>query len=390
MERSLLARIMDFLVLAAFLGIAGFLAFFFTALSGGDRFYWWLIAVITVAAVLFVGIGIFAKVRERLLFKTAIGLLIASGLTVAGYEGFQYYEASIPVVSEQDFDLQAYKPFREGTKAKALERPASLSLKSDLPRLDGATALYPLYAAFAQAVYPKSDYDLHYSEVMANTTPDAYQNLIDGKVDIIFAAGPSDEQLEAAKEKGVELKLTPIGREAFVFFVNAANPVKGLTTEQIRDVYAGRITDWAEVGGKPGPIRAFQRPKNSGSQTMLEKIMGSEPPMPAPEEDIATGMGGIISKTADYKNYENAIGYSFLYFATEMVQNGNIRLLEIDGVMPDKQAIRDRTYPFAAEFYAVTAGSDNPNVGRFLEWILSAEGQSLVEKTGYTPIAAGK
>lgn len=89
--------------------------------------------------------------------------------------------------------------------------------------------------------------------------------------------------------------------------------------------------------------------------------MGEYMPMPAPKEDVVTGMGGIISKTADYKNYKNALGYSFLFFATEMVRNGDIRLLEVDGVMPDKSTIRDRTYPLAAEFYAVTAGSGNPN-----------------------------
>ncbi|MGG3492167.1 hypothetical protein ABES19_20440 [Brevibacillus choshinensis] len=119
---------------------------------------------------------------------------------------------------------------------------------------------------------------------------------------------------------------------------------------------------------------------------MLEKVMGTYPLMPAPEDDIASGMGGIISRTADYKNYDNAIGYSFLYFATEMVQNGNIRLLEVDGVKPDKTTIRNRTYPLSAEFYAVTAGSGNPNVEPFIQWILSPQGQSLVEKTGYTTL----
>ena len=77
-----------------------------------------------------------------------------------------------------------------------------------------------------------------------------------------------------------------------------------------------------------------------------------------------------------------------MFFATEMVNNGNIRLLEVNGVMPEKRTIVNKEYPFAAEFYAVTAGSKNPNVPRLIEWILSGQGQSLVEKTGYTPVAA--
>ncbi|QRG69024.1 PstS family phosphate ABC transporter substrate-binding protein [Brevibacillus choshinensis] len=387
MKRSVVPKIVEFLIIAAVLAFMGFVAMVMTALMGGELFYTPLTVVITAAIIVFIGIGMFTSIRKQKLYLSLAGFFLLCGLTVASYEGYEAYVASIPSVSEQDFDLQEYKPFREQTKVKSLDEPSTLTLHSDLPRLDGATALYPLYAAFAQAVYPKKDYDLYEGEVMANTTPEAYENLMDGRVDIIFVAGPSEQQLEAAKARGVELKLTPIGREAFVFFVHAENPVSGLTTEQIRSIYSGTVTNWSQVGGKPASIRAFQRPENSGSQTMLQKVMGNAPIMPAPKEDIATGMGGIISQTADYKNYENAIGYSFLYFATEMVQNGNIRLLEVDGVMPSKTSIRNGTYPLAAEFYAVTAGSDNPNVERFLQWILSPQGQSLVEKTGYTPVS---
>jgi phosphate transport system substrate-binding protein len=69
-----------------------------------------------------------------------------------------------------------------------------------------------------------------------------------------------------------------------------------------------------------------------------------------------------------------------------MVKNNEIKLLKIDGVYPDRSTIKNKEYPLTAEFYAVTAGSSNPNVDKFIEWILSPQGQSLVEKTGYTPI----
>ena len=61
---------------------------------------------------------------------------------------------------------------------------------------------------------------------------------------------------------------------------------------------------------------------------MLEKIMAYKKIMTPPQDDVVGGMGGIIERTSNYKNYSNAIGYSFLFFATEMVNNGNIRLLE--------------------------------------------------------------
>jgi phosphate transport system substrate-binding protein len=112
--------------------------------------------------------------------------------------------------------------------------------------------------------------------------------------------------------------------------------------------------------------------------------------MVPPSENIVSAMGGIIDKTSDYKNYKNAIGYSFLFYATEMVKNNQIRLLKIDGVYPSKDTIRTKEYPLSAEFYAVTAGSKNPNIEPFIKWILGSQGQYLVEKTGYTPLNAVK
>ncbi|WP_036660302.1 extracellular solute-binding protein [Paenisporosarcina sp. FSL H8-0542] len=88
----------------------------------------------------------------------------------------------------------------------------------------------------------------------------------------------------------------------------------------------------------------------------------------------------------EYKNHKNVIGYTFRFFFTEMVKNKNIRLLEVDGVHPDKESIRSGTNPITAEFYAITAGTNNPNTQDFIDWILSDEGQELVEKTGYVPI----
>ncbi|MFA4134079.1 MULTISPECIES: PstS family phosphate ABC transporter substrate-binding protein [unclassified Brevibacillus] len=386
MNKELVGKVFGCMVLGAIITVIGVVAMVMTALNAQGRVYSLLVAVTTVVFILYIIGQMFAPQKSRLWNRALFVYFLFCTLPVAGYEISSYYHNSIPIVSEAEVDLEQYKPFRTGSKIKKLDQPATLSFQSDLPKIDGATALYPLYASFVQAVYPKKDYDLDDSEVMVSKTPNAYENLLDGKVDVIFAAAPSEEQLLAAKEKGVELKLTPIGREAFVFFVHAENSVQGLTTQQIQDIYAGDINSWDQVGGGYEFIRSFQRPENSGSQTMLKKIMGGKELMKAPQEDVVTGMGEIIEQTANYRNYSNAIGYSFLFYATEMVQNGNIRLLAIDGVKPNKETIKNRTYPFAAEFYAVTAGTDNPNAEKLIEWILSPQGQELVEKTGYIPV----
>jgi ABC-type phosphate transport system, periplasmic component len=291
---------------------------------------------------------------------------------------------------KHDLSLFSYEPFSEGTLAVSLDEPAALSLTNNLPSLDGALALYPLYSAFAKAVYPANDDTMapvdDGSLISCANTPMAYQKLIHGLSDIIFAAGPSAEQLQMAKDAGVELKLTPIGREAFVFFVNAKNPVAGLSTDNIKTIYSGGATNWNVFGGKDSAIRAFQRPENSGSQTALLRLMGDTPLMVPPSENIADSMGGIISKTAAYKNFSNSIGYSFLFFATEMIRDNKIKLLSVDGVAPTRKNVANGSYPHASEFYAVTAGTTNPNVDAFIAWMRGEQGQRLVEKTGYTPL----
>ncbi len=392
---NLLEKILLFLVSAIPLLFGGFFVAIMFALSGSERFYPPFILICTGIIILFVFLLVFKLVKPAKLKVLALAFLGIAILSVGVFELNRSYHNRFAQLKEHEVNLEEYKPFSENTKAVALEEQSTLKLDDDLPRLDGATALYPLYSAFVQAVYPEQDYSLYamkeenavdQGEVICTTTSTAYTRLINGETDIIFVASPSAEQLADAQREGVELKLTPIGKEAFVFFVNAKSSVDNLTTTQIQDIYSGNISNWKEVGGNNQKIKAFQRRSNSGSQTMLQKIMAGKPLITPPKEDVVTGMGGIIAQTANYRNYKNAIGFSFLFFATEMVQNNQIKLLAIDDVAPNKDTIANGAYPFAAEFYAVTANSDNPNVRRFIEWILSPQGQYLIEKTGYTPL----
>lgn len=317
-------------------------------------------------------------------------------IVVAIYVGHGIWQDNIPTMDDRLLMLYQYQPNTSNTKAVRLEKKTTLKLDDDyfLPSMDGATALYPVYAAFAQAVYPEKEYSLYESKVVCSNTARAYQRLIDQDVDVIFVAAPSQEQKDAAKAAGMEFYLTPIGREAFVFFVNSRNPVKGLTVEQVKGIYSGAITNWNEVGGKNQSIRAFQRAQNSGSQSALERFMEDIPIAEPERKNVVIGMEGIISQVASYQNYKNAIGFSFRYYSTQMVENEQIRLLSLDGVFPTKETIRDGSYPISSEFYAVTAAPigqpapkmKNPRLSALLKWILSPQGQWIIEKTGYVSL----
>jgi phosphate transport system substrate-binding protein len=384
--RDVIGKIFLCLIFGVVILYMGFMALIFSAFSGRGTFFIYLIAFVIIGLIVFMVVKVFKLGNSKYVNRAFIVFFGICAIAIGGYEVKKNIHDSIPVVNDQGVNLFSYEPFRPKTLAVDLDGTSNLKITGDLPKLDGATALYPLYSAFARATYPEKEYIYVHSEVSCSNTVGAYERLIKGEADVIFAARPSKEQLELARLKGVELKLTPIGREAFVFFVNSKNSVKELSTKQIQSIYSGEITNWKEVGGKDEKIRAFQRPGNSGSQTMLQKLMEGKNLMAPPKEDVATGMGDIINQTASYRNYKNAIGYSFLFFATEMVKNKEIQLLKIDGVYPDRSTIGSREYPLTAEFYAVTAGTKNPNVKPLIEWVLSKQGQSLVEKTGYTPL----
>ena len=335
-------------------------------------------------------------------WRKGVALCLAAVTIGCGaYSAFGLWRSSVPTVDDRDLLLWQYEPFSEGTKAVSLEEQSTLRFhREDLLRLDGATALYPVYAGFVQAVYPQGEYPLYdntsegYGSVTCSGTVNAYERLITGRTDLIFAAAPSQEQLEMARRAAKELHLTPIGREAFVFFVNSRNPVEGLTVEQIQGIYTGQITNWNQVGGKNQPIRPFQRLKNSGSQSALLRLMGGLPLIDPEKEDRVGGMGGIIQQVASYRNYKNSIGFSFRFYASEMAANDQIRLLALDGVSPTKESIRDGSYPISDSFFAITAApigapdprESNPKLNAFLDWILSEQGQQIVEDSGYVSI----
>ncbi|WP_099156937.1 PstS family phosphate ABC transporter substrate-binding protein [Virgibacillus ndiopensis] len=381
-------KLVGSLFMAVSIGIVGLIATIFALFSREADFYVPFFLGITIGLIILGILAIYGQFYKKKVRVSAITFVAVAVVSCFSYEGYQMYINSLEVVSTQDVDLTQYRPFVENTKVVSLNDESTFTINDQLPKLDGATALYPVYAAFGRAVYPEKDYPLEdkNSEILSSQTSNAFDRLIRGEVDIVFMAHPSEVQMNSAEQMGVELTLTPIGREAFVFFVNKDNPVEKLTINQIQKIYSGEITNWREVGGNDEVIRAFQRPEGSGSQSSLISFMDGIPLMEPPNEEIVSGMGGIITEISEYKNRSNAIGFSFRYFSHEMVKNGKIKNIAVEGVLPTKETIQNNSYPIVAEFYAVTANSSNPHVKEFIEWMQSDQGQQIVEKTGYVSV----
>lgn len=271
----------------------------------------------------------------------------------------------------KSIELDQYLPFDEASNTVTID--TDFKLEGELPVIDGAAALYPVFSGFVGSVYPEdsvifngTDFDQS-SKLWMNNTRGAYQEVVDGTADIVFCAYPSEEQLQYAKDNGVELVLEPIGLEAFVFIVNENNPVDSLTTEEVKAIYAGEITNWKEVGGPNAPIAAISRNPGSGSQSTIIRFMG--------DKEIAPNKNLFIGK---------GIAFSFRFYVEDITDYGGIKILSLDGIEPSVENIRNKSYPSTSNFYAVyRADNDNPNVKLLIDWILSEEGQQVVEANGY-------
>ena len=332
----------------------------------------------------------FRKAAAPAAIAAAAIVLLSAALFPNALRGNWWIDYGLSSSEGDKPDLTVYDPFIEGSLAATLDGEASLHMEGDLPLLDGATALYPVYAAFAQAVYAEEDFVLG-ETIRCTNTAGAYSALIAGERDIIFCAGPSATQRAAAEEAGVELCLTPIGREAFVFVAAKGNPVDGLTSQQIYNIYTGKTALWSTLGWEEGGrILAFRRPETSGSESgLVNVVMKGRPvvaPQPLPDKSLVGSNSLMQQVSVWWKGVQPALGYSYRYYAQTMYANPDTKLLAIDGYSPTEENIRSGDYPFVNNFYAVTNGEPTGKAKQLIDWICGQQGQELIVKTGYTPL----
>ena len=292
---------------------------------------------------------------------------------------FIYYVFTNRCINDFSSQMQAksvevdeYLPFAKETK---IVKKEGTKLDGDLPKIDGAAALVPVFNSFVYSLYPEDSIKYENgdftkdSALQYHNTRGAFKGIVDGDADIAFCASPNKDQIQYGLDKGVELELTPIGRESVVFIVNTNNPVDNLSMQQLKDIYTGKITNWKDVGGANRPINVLQRNKGSGSQTALEKLIG---------EEIKPNMFGPLGAS---------IGFSFRFYVEELTKHGHIKMHELNGVYPNKENVQNESYPIVSNFYAVTRkGETNPNVQKVLDFVLSPTGQEIIDEVGYVSL----
>lgn len=265
-------------------------------------------------------------------------------------------------------------------------------------RIDGSTATLPLSEAILMNRLMIDPVQAS-GRIIHSKTYGAYKGLLSGERDLIFVPLPAQGELEAIAEELAqysdepfhmpELTYEQIAKEGLIFITNAANPVNGLTTEQLRGIYSGQIKNWSEVGGNDAAIMPFQRNRDSGSQTsFLQLLMKETKPRDAIASLTYDSMWYLAESIAAYDNRESAIGYSMYFYITQMYGKENLRLMAVDGVIPSEETIALGTYPLVTGYYAVYRNDlpVNHPARQLVVWLISKEGQKVVKQAGYVPL----
>jgi len=260
--------------------------------------------------------------------------------------------------------------------------------EENYPKMGGSLANLPLGEAVTATVLGIDREKASNMIVFEGSTTDNYEALVDGRFDILLAYEPSVEALEYAKANNAEYEMTAIGADALVFICSTNNPIDSLTTEQVKSIYKGQTTNWSEVGGKDLPIIPYQRNKDSGSQTLFDKLVNlGDELMEAPVEYKVGSMIGLLEAVADYEDSDGALGYTVYYYLTNMEKEklSRSKILNIDGVVPSNESIGKGEYPFVNDFYVVIRkdAPENSPERILYNWITSDQGLELVRRENY-------
>lgn len=217
--------------------------------------------------------------------------------------------------------------------------------------------------------------------------------LINGTVDLANASRDikAEEQESIRKANGKAAVEHVVAFDAVVFYVHAANPLTGLTLEQIACIYGegGACESWSqldvEVPGCAGQtIIRVSRQSNSGTYEFVrDHVLGKERDFKLGSRDMQ-GSKDVVDLVA---HTPCAIGYSGIGYATADVKAICVSAKTGEPcVTPTVEAARSKVYPLARPLYMYTLGEATGSVQEYLAWIHSADGQRIVGENGFVPI----
>jgi phosphate transport system substrate-binding protein len=223
------------------------------------------------------------------------------------------------------------------------------------------------------------------AERMANAFTESHPG-----IDIVIQGGGSSAGVKAVDQGTVDIgaasrELKPdepdlvkhlLARDGIAIVTHPDNEVSGLTIDEVRDIFAGDITNWSEVGGEDKEIHVVAREEGSGTRGAFEEmVMGEEGP-PITGDAILQNSNGAVRTTVS--GDPDSIGFLSFGYVTD-----DVKALDIDGVAATAETAKDGTYPIVRPLYFLTKEEPTGTVKEFVDFCLGAEGQDIAEEEGY-------
>lgn len=244
--------------------------------------------------------------------------------------------------------------------------------------VDGSTTVGPIAKAFAE-YYMQRNPGVEIT-VRESGSGNGAKSLINGLCHVAdMSRFMKDTEFKAAVDNGVTPTAHVVALDGIAMIVHPSNPLKGLSTEQVRDVYEGKITNWSQVGGPNKKMVVISRDTNSGTYETFESLVMGGAKMAAHVEYVNSNGAA----RARVQTTPSALAYVGIGFVDKTV-----KALEIDGIYPTQKTVASGRYPIARPLFMFTNGY--PRLGShlfaFVTLYLTEEGQEIAEEIGFVPV----
>ncbi|MFA6358290.1 MAG: phosphate ABC transporter substrate-binding protein [Candidatus Omnitrophota bacterium] len=246
--------------------------------------------------------------------------------------------------------------------------------------MEGSTTVLPI-AQRAAEVYMDKNPGANIS-VRGGGSGVGIASLLDKACDIANSSRPiKDTELDKAVTNGVDATANIIAMDGLAVIVNSANSLEKLSKKQIKDIFTGVISNWLQLGGNDEKIVVVSRDTSSGTfEAFATLVLGGQ--KVRPDALMQASNQAVVTTIGQTKG---AIGYVGLGFISDAV-----KALKVEGVMPSKETVLSGTYPITRPLFMYTNGKPKGLVKEVIDFILSDEGQKLVEEVGFVGLKEKK
>jgi phosphate transport system substrate-binding protein len=234
--------------------------------------------------------------------------------------------------------------------------------------------LVPMLAEEYKAKNPGTSF-----EIAAEGSTTGIAAITDGTAQIGMSSRRArPTEMSAASAKGVTMKPLIVCHDGMAVIVNENNPITALTARQVEQIFTGDVTDWSAVGGNPGKFSIYTRNTSSGTYQDWKDLAMKRRDYASSSQKMA-GNEQIVAEVA--KN-PGGIGYVGLAY----IKAPGIKVISVAGVTPSKETVLGKQYPYARPNFFYTNGEPSGEAAKFIEFVLSDDGQKIVEQVGSVPV----